>query len=183
MTREDAYYYKNLLMLGFFDEYDDWLNSCLELEDPLSDIVLELSCCSADVKKAISLLHNYCLEQPLDESVVCDRFRVFFKEAYYSNRMSKDEITSTMYRLALNIGDPGDFDINIWGTMYYLDDYHSLAKDGILFWESFDFAFFSYLDNGTPLDSNLIWSKNIKKKQSLFNRIKSVFKKITQNNH
>ena len=61
-----------------------------------------------------------------------------------------------MYRLALNVGDPGDFDINLWGSMYYLDYYYSLAEDGIISWESFDFAFFSYLDNGTPVDSNLI---------------------------
>ena len=30
--------------------------------------------------------------------------------------------------------------------------------------ENFDFASFSYLDNGTPLDSDLIWRKSMKKK-------------------
>ena len=174
MKREDAFYYKNLLMLGFSDGYDEWLDYYLELKDPLSDIVLELSCCGSDVTKTISVLHNYCAEQPFDESAVCDRLRLFFKDAYYTNRMSKEEISSTMYRLALNIGDPGDFDIHLWGSMYYLDDFHSLAKDGIISWESFDFAFFSYLDNGTPLDSNLIWSKNTVKKPLVFDWIKSI---------
>lgn len=177
MKREDAFYYKNLLMLGFSDGYDEWLDYYLELEDPLSNIVLELSCCGSDVTKTISVLHNYCAEQPFDESAVCDRLRLFFKDAYYTNRMSKEEISSTMYRLALNIGDPGDFDIHLWGSMYYLDDFHSLAKDGIISWESFDFAFFSYLDNGTPLDSNLIWSKNTVKKPLVFDWIKSILKK------
>ena len=177
MKREDAFYYKNLLMLGFSDGYDEWLNYYLELEDPLSDIVLELSCCGSDVNKTISILHNYCTEQPFDESATCNKLRLFFKEAYYSNRMSKEEISSTLYRLALNVGDPGDFDIGLWGSMYYLDDYHSLAKEGIISWESFDFAFFSYLNNGTPLDSNLIWSKNIETKPSFFDRIKNIFKR------
>ena len=175
MKREDAFYFKNLLMLGFSDGYDEWLDYYLEVEDPLSDIVLKLSCCGSNVNRTISILHNYCAEQPFDESSVCDRLRLFFKDAYYSNRMSKAAISSTMYRLALNIGDPGDFDIDIWGSMYYLEDYHSLAKDGTIPWERFDFAFFSYLDNGTPLDSNLIWNRNTEKKSSLLDRIKSIF--------
>lgn len=160
LTREDAFYYKNLLMLGFSDGYDEWLDYYLELEDPLSDIVLALSCCGSDANKSISVLHNYCAEKPFDESAVCDRLRIFFKDAYYSNKMSKAEIASMMYRLALNIGDPGGFDVSLWGSMFYLEDYYSLAKDGIISWERFDFAFFSYLDNGTPIDTNLIWNKD-----------------------
>ena len=177
MKRDDAFYYKNLLMLCFFDGYDEWLNGALESEDPLSDIVLQLSCCGSDVKKTISVLHNYCAEQPFDEAVACDKLRLFFKEAYYSNWMSKEEISSTLNQLALNIGDLGDFDIDLWGSMYYLDDYYSLAKEGIISWESFDYAFFSYLDNGTPLDLNLIWSNNSKMKPSLLDRIKKILKK------
>ena len=60
-------------------------------------------------------------------------------------------------------------------SMYYLDEYHSLAKDGIISWERFDFAFFSYLDNGTPVDSNLIWNRKATKKLSLLDRIKRIF--------
>lgn len=177
---EDAYYYKNLLMLGFSDGYNEWLNSYLESENPLSNIVLELACCGSNVKDTISLLHNYCAEQQFDEAVVSDRLRVFFKEAYYSNRLSKEEIISTMYRLALNIGDPGYFDTNLWGNMYYLNYYRSLAQDGIISWDRFDLAFFSYLDHGTPNVSDLIWNEGAKKsekKLSLFDRIKGIFKR------
>ena len=41
LSREDAYF-ENLLTLGFFDEYNEWLDSCLETEDPLSNVALEL---------------------------------------------------------------------------------------------------------------------------------------------
>ena len=179
MKREDAFYHKILLMTGLDDSYDEWLNHYLESENPLSNIALELACCGSDINKTISVLHNFCAEQPFDEIVVCDKLRLFFKDAYYANRMSKEEVSSTMYRLALNVGDPGDVDFNIklWGSMYYLNDFYSLAKDGIISWENFDFAFFSYLDNGTPLDSNLVWNKNTVKNPSFVDKSKSVFKK------
>ena len=163
LKREDAFYYKNLLLLGFSDGYDEWLNYYLETESPLSDIVLELSLCGLDVNKIVSLLHNYCAEQNFDKVVSHDKLRLFFKNAYYSNRMSKEEVLSTMYRLSLNIGDPGDFDIKLWGSMHYLDYYYGLALNGVIPMENFDFAFFSYLDNGTPLDSDLIWRKSMKR--------------------
>lgn len=191
MRREDAYYYMNLLLLGFSDGYDEWLESYLKTDEPMSDLVIDLYFSGSDVKKIISLLHNYCGEQELDESVISEKFRLFFKEAYHSGRMVKGEIVSTMYKLVNNIGDPGDwnFDADLWGDMYYLDDYYSMAKDGIISWESFDFAFTSYLDNGTPIDSNLIWEKNMSNeplslsvvsgmmKQSLFEKIKNMFKR------
>ena len=173
MTREDAFYYKNLLMLGFSDEFNEWYNSFLESEKPLSGIILDLA--GADTAETISLLHNYCAEQPFDEAVVCDKIRSFFKESYYSNRMNKEEIVSSMYRLALNIGDPGDFNIDLWGDMYYFEDLHSLAKNGIISFESFDSAFFAYLDNGTNVDLDLLVAKNETNKPSLLKKIKKLF--------
>lgn len=164
-----------MLTLGLFDDYDEWLNTYLESENPLSDITLALSDCGSDKNKIISVLHNYCLEQPFDETAVCDRLRQFFKEAYYLNKMSKDEIISKMNRLALNVDAPENLDMKLWGSMYYLGDYYSLAKDGILTWEGFDSAFFAYLNDGTPLDSATIWKDN--KKPSFIERIKHIFKK------
>ena len=176
MKREDAFYHKIMLMSGLDDGYDEWLNYYLESENPLSNIVLELACCGSDVNKTISALHNYCAEQPFDEAAVCDRVRLFYQKAYCSKKMSKEEITSSMYRLADNVADPGDsdFDGHLWGSMYYLDYYHALAKDGLISMENFDFAFFSYLDKGIPVDSNRIWSHNKKEITTLFDRIKSI---------
>lgn len=179
MKREDAFFYKYLLMLGYEENYDAWLSSRLESEDPLSDIVLELSCCGSDMRKTISLLHNYCADQPLDEYIICDRLRLFFKEALYSNKMNKDEIISDMFRLTRVIYDCRDFDIrnvHSWGSMDNLHDFCCLAEDGIISQESFDDAFFSYLDNGTPVDFELIWRKNSQKKPSLLDRVKRYFK-------
>lgn len=164
MKREDAFYHKIMLMTGLDDGYDEWLSYYLKSENPLSKVALELACCGSDINKTISVLDNFCMEQPFDEAVVCDRLRAYFKNAYYTNRMSKEEISATMHRLALNVGDPGDFDIHLWGSMYYMDYYYSLAKDGMISWKNFDFAFCSYLDNGIPVDSNRIWNTRKQKK-------------------
>ena len=176
MKREDAFYHKILLMTGLNDGYDEWLNYYLETENPLSDVVLELACCDSDVNKIISVLHNFCTEQPFDVAAVCDRVRLFFKNAYHANKMDKKEIVSTMYRLTLSVGDPGDFDIDLWGSMAYLSEYYSLTEEGMISWERFDFAFFSYLDNGTPLDSDLLWNANAKwSKQNMNNINKTLY--------
>ena len=141
MKREDAFYHKIMLMTGLDDGYDEWLSHYLDAENPLSDIVLELACCGSDTNRTISVLHHYCAEQPFDESVVCTRIRLFLKKAYHAKKMSVETITSSMYRLANSAGDPGDFDMQLWGSMYYLDYYHDLAKDGIISWERFLSAF------------------------------------------
>ena len=175
MNREDAFYYENLLVIGFSDEYDGWLNSYLESENPLSSITLDLASCVSDKNKTISLLRQYRLEQPIDEMDVCKRLRRYLKAAYYSGKMKKGQVVSAMYAIASHIGTPGDFDIEIWGDMFYFDDYYSLAKEGILSWEGFDSAFFAYLNDGISLDPVKIWGYN--KKLTFFERIKHVFRK------
>ena len=55
MNREEAFYYEILLTLGYSSEYDEWLNTYLKTEDPLSDIVLDLAWCGADKEKAFIL--------------------------------------------------------------------------------------------------------------------------------
>lgn len=179
MRREDAFYHKLLLMSGLDDGYDEWLNHYLESENPLSRIVLELACCGSDINKTISVLHSFCAEQPFDETAVCNRVRLFYKNAYYSKKMSKEEVASSMSRLANNVGDPGnaDFDEHLWGDMYYLGDYYDLATDGLISMENFDFAFFAYLDNGIPVDSNRIWNHNKREKKTLIDRIKCILKR------
>ena len=177
MNREDAYYYKILLMSGLYDGYDEWLDGYLNTENPLSDIVLNLSLCGSDINKTISCLHHYCGERDFDEKFVCEKLRLFLKNGYHTGRFSKEEVVSYMYRFANAHGDPGDFEIALWDSMYYMDDYHSLAKDGIISWKRFDFAFLSFLNNGTPVDSDQLWNRSARKPKSLFWRIAKLFKK------
>lgn len=175
MDREDAFYYKNLLMLGFSDGYDDWLEACLASEDSLSDVTLELSGCGSDENKIISVLHGYCSEHPFDEAAVCDKLRVFFREAYDAGKMSTGEVVSAMYDLVQNISDRGDYNAKIWGSMADFYDYYALVEDDILAREAFDSAFSAYLSDGVPLDPKTIWGNN--ERLPLLERIKRFFKK------
>ena len=177
LKREEAFYHKIMLMAGLDDGYDDWLNYYLEFENPLNNIVLELAYCGSDINNTIALLHSFCMEQPFSEWVVRDKVRAYFKDAYYTNKMNKEEISCAMYRLAFSVADFGELDIHLWGDMYYMDYYYSLAQDGIISWENFDFAFFSYLDNGIPVDYDRIWYRKQKEKISFTDKIKRMLKR------
>ncbi len=151
MTREDAYYFTILLKSGFQEEYDRWLDHRLEEEDPLSDLVLNLSLCASDVNKTISCLQNYCADLvagELDEAAVCERLRLFLKEAHHAGRLSKEQTVDSMFRFALSHGDPGDFGEGLWDDMYYMGENYCLAQEGYASREAFDLVFYAYLDRG-----------------------------------
>ena len=80
-----------------------------------------------------------------------------------------------MNAITSHIGDLGDFDVEIWGDMFYFDDYYSLAEKDILAWEGFDSAFFAYLNDGIPLDSEKIWRYDKCDKKYRFLKKSNVF--------
>ena len=177
MKREEAFYYKHLLLLGFSEEYDAWLDAHLNAESPLSDIVLELSLCGEDVRKTAALLHNYCAAEPFNTAVAIDQLRLFFKRAYDTGSMNVNEISAAMYQMALNAEDLDECVLPLWGSFYYLDYYRALVEDGVIPHENFDFAFFSYLNQGIPLDTDRIWQKPSPQKPSLLHKLKAFFTK------
>ena len=176
MTGEEAYYYRILLQNGFSDEYNEWLSERLEEEDPLSDIVLELSFCSSDLNKTISLLLSFARKQGFDSKTVCEKLRLFLKEAHHSHKMSKDEVLCYMYTFARDYGDLDDADFDAWESMYDMSFYYDLADGGVIDKEKLDSAFHAYLDFGIPIDSKTLW-KQKKTPVSLWSRIKSRFVK------
>jgi hypothetical protein len=42
MTRENAFYQRIKLLCGDWESYNEWLDTYLEIEDPLSDILIKL---------------------------------------------------------------------------------------------------------------------------------------------
>ena len=104
------------------------------------------------IKKAISILRKYRLEESVDEENVCNRIRLFLKNAYHTKQLNKEQVATAMYAVASHIGGSGDFDTKVWGDMFCFDEYYSMAKEGIISWEKFDSVFFDYLDFGIPCD-------------------------------
>ena len=165
MTREDAYYRRILLLCGVWDDFDEWLDSYLEAEDPLSDIVLTLTDCRGDMKKAEYALHLFCLEAPFDEETVHERLRLYLRDGYQSGKMTKDAVMSLIFRFSQKI--PETLFGNRCGV---LSDYCVLAEERIVDMERFDRVLLQFLDGG-EVDTDCFRERVVSQKQGrLFNR-------------
>jgi hypothetical protein len=164
LTREDAYYFMILLNLGIRDEFDKCLDFHLENENPLSEIVMNLALCGSDVNKTITCLVSYSKQAQTDYSEVCNRLRMFLKEGHENGKYTTAETVNMMYRFAIVHGDPGGYDFNRhWQDMFYLEEYYSLAEDGIIPWENFNRAFSGFLYDGTSVDYDAMWKREQKR--------------------
>ncbi|MBO5111176.1 MAG: hypothetical protein J6D21_10745 [Clostridia bacterium] len=161
MTREEAYYRQILLMSGFADFYDAWLDSLLIEEDPLSDVVLRLSECGGDQNQIVSALHSYCQSGSVDEWAVHESLRLFLKQAYGAGEMTRAEVASAMYRFSVNHHAVTGHD---WEDMNRLSDYYSLAPhraDGL---SCFDAVFLPFLNDDISLEDKF-WNQWINDSQ------------------
>ena len=155
MKLDDAYYHLLLMRAGLDDGYDAWLDGYLEAEDPLSDIVLNLASCGSNMNETISCLNAYCGEKTaVDESQLCDRLRIFLKNAYHGGRMSQREVVDVMHRIASANGDPWGAEADLWDEFYYMEDRLDQVDDGIASREVFDEAFDKFLNDGIYLEKN-----------------------------
>ena len=59
MTYEQAVYFKLLILCGYFDEYEQFLDHVLEKQELFSDVVVDLAFCGSDRKRVISVLTSY----------------------------------------------------------------------------------------------------------------------------
>ncbi|MBQ8404583.1 MAG: hypothetical protein IJX55_09215 [Clostridia bacterium] len=155
MTREDAYFERLLLLAGFWNGYDEWLDGYLKREEPLSDIVLELVDCGGDMKEVEYRLNLYCLEKPFDEESVHERLRLFLWDGYKSGKMSKDEVLAAMGKFSRILPDGGAFGRD-FEILYY--DY-DLVEGGVISEEQFDGEFLAFLESGKSVDWEKVYRK------------------------
>ena len=152
MTREDAYYERIMLLCGYWDNYDEWIDSFLETEDPLSNIVLDLLDCRGDIKEVEHRLNLYCLEAPFDEESVYIRLRLYLRDGYKNGNLTKDDVMSALFRFSQKIPFC-DFQ-NQCGV---LSDYCDLAENGILVMKEFDVELNRWLDQGGQVNIDPLW--------------------------
>lgn len=147
MTREDVLYQKLLLAAGFVEQYESWLAEFVEKEDPLSDIVLDLSWCGGDFKEIVSCLHRFLIDSVVDEVAVADRLRLFVKEQYENGKLNEDGCMSAFDRFAAEmIGHS-----SIWDYMMALSDYYGGVTEGWYPEKKWKKAFFAFLNEGKML--------------------------------
>lgn len=142
MTLEQAYTHKLLLQAGIYDIYDNWIKKQLEIEDPLTDIILMLSTCGSNINNTISILHNYTIKKPINKSIVFDSIRLILKDKYLSGELSKEECLDAMYIIGAAEGN----DIKEpWQALCYLRDYYDLALSGVMRMDSFNHMFDDFI--------------------------------------
>ena len=159
MTREEAYYERIKLLCGEWDSYDAWLDMHLELENPLSGIVLELIDCRDDMKEAEHRLNLYCQEKPFDEESVYTRFRLEFLERYENGEMNMVDVVSALYHIAKNI-----LFCDFYLDCSVISDYYDLVQEGIVKANKFELALKQWLRDGEIFKPDCLWEKHIKPK-------------------
>lgn len=150
MTREDAYFIKIMLMCGYADDYDYWLNYYLETERPLSGILLELIDCKDNINEVLYRLNSYCNEKPFDEEAVYARIRLFLRDEYKNGKLNKDDVISTLFLLSQNLPDS-----QFQNQCNILSDCCNLAKSGIFDMEKVDAELTKWLDQGSSINGDL----------------------------
>lgn len=124
MTYEGAMYYKLLLEADITDPLDDELDRLLEIEDPLSDIVLELTTCNSDRERQISILGEYISKaepDSIDSSVVADMIIAFFRDMHEKDPDDIDNITKLMEKVATHSDKPQEepwYSLNVMNELY-----------------------------------------------------------------
>lgn len=147
MTREDALYQKLLLAAGFVEQYELWLAEFVEKEDPLSDIVLDLSWCGGDFKEIVSCLHRFLTDSVVDDIAVAERLRLFVKEQYESGKLDEEGCMTAFYHFSAEmIGHS-----SIWDYMMALSDYYGGVSEGWYPEKKWKKAFVAFLSEGKML--------------------------------
>lgn len=154
MDTESAYYYYLLLSNSIDEGYDGWLDSYLESEDPLSEIVLNLALCGCDTQRTLAILHTYSMERKFDEAKVCKLLRQFFLNKLQTQQYTLEQACRLMYQVAKTHEDPRGFDSNIWGSLYFMEDLYDLTQLGLVDQAQFLKALYAYLLDGIPMDYN-----------------------------
>ena len=148
MTYEYAAFFKFLLLCGYKDDMEQYLDTALVEQEPLSDIVLELSLAGSNDKKKLSILNEYLL-QVKDSDIDYDQsvFAIvmsFLKRKYIEDAMSMKDITDLMYQIALHTERYFD---EPWYTMYLMGDLFSEAEAGYIDKDDYQRKFDAFIND------------------------------------
>lgn len=150
MTPEVAEYHRAMLLVGLRDRFDKDFDQALENEDPLSDLILDLSTCASDLNQTISVLHHYTLDHPVDEQKVCELVLEDIRSRYRDGSLSKAQVVTTLYSIVSHLGKLLE---EPWDAFTYLSDKLELLEDQLISEEVFDRCFDAWLFHGEYLDA------------------------------
>lgn len=125
MTYEKAAYFKTLLSLGHSDELFAFIDSELEAQSVLDDLILELAFAGKSTNKLLSILNEYIMnaERNIDyDSEVFESIIEFLRKKRKAGMLTKDTIT-LMQHAAKAHPDLWGNRAKGWFAMYFFADY------------------------------------------------------------
>ena len=155
MTNEQIAYMYVLLDCGFRKEFDSWLDDELEKQSPLSDWALDLSFCTTQKDKMLSVLFNYLLTKKVNQVELSNALRNFLWNGYCNGSFDAEQLYSLandFYHSVLNLLE--DFDDSVWNQLMYFGDYSTTG----FFGDELDNQFLQYLQFATPMDHDALWN-------------------------
>lgn len=179
MTVEQAIFYKYILISGYPEELNTYVDKSLYNEQPVSEIILDLSACGTNRKRALQVLNEFIAQfdsEQIDDNEVFNLTRQFLKHKYLNEKMPIDKVADTMHRIA-SLTDKCD---NPWETMSILGELYEDAKSGHIFMESYMDAFNKFINDGILMEFTAI--DDISSKPSFFKRILSKLRMIKPRN-
>ena len=148
MTVEEAVYYKYLLLCGYAGELEEYVDRALEEEDPLSNIILELSTCGSSHNRILEVLNSFILSVPkeqIDQSRIFSLVLDFLRRLYHDESMPMDKLTELMYRISVQTEDAWE---EPWHTMNIMGDLYNEAQIGFICMDSYMETFHRFINEG-----------------------------------
>lgn len=148
MSYEYAAFFRLLLLCGYSDDMERYLDTALAEQDPLTDIVLELAWAGSDGKKKLSALNSY-LRQIKDSDIdyngsVFWLVMAFLKRKYLEDAMSMKDLTDLMCRIAVHTERYFD---EPWSTMYFIGESFAEAENGFIDKNDFQRGFDAFIND------------------------------------
>lgn len=171
MTPEQAQYYLLMLRMGEYEEYDAFLDRLLVEQDPLSPLVLELAFCMSDRRETISVLHNFLLDHPAEETQLMESQLAYVRKKYSEKAMTALQAADYLYGLivANDWNEP-------WFDLWQYCDVCELYEDGFISQTVFEQCFEAALLRGEHLDCWALQEEENKQK-SLLGKLRDALKK------
>lgn len=166
LSFDDARFYKVLLRSGFKEDVDKWIENFINNNTPLEGIYLDLACCYSNLNEAISCLHNYVGENPINDKEVCTRLRKFIKEKLKNNEITIEQATN-----ALIIFGSDRIYHEFWSDFFMVGIFEDYVMRGFLDKEKFLDMVRNFINTGERLDSDKFW-KSRDKEQKKENKYK-----------
>ena len=177
MTPEQAQYYLLMLRMGEYEEYDAFLDRLLLEQDPLSPLVLELAFCMSDRRETISVLHNFLLDHPAEETQLMESQLAYVRKKYSEKAMTALQAADYLYSLIVANGwnEP-------WFDLWQYCDVCELYDDGIISQTVFEQCFEAALLRGENLDCWALQEEENKQK-SLLGKLRGALKSTRRGDH